>query len=111
VGSCIEVVELSSRHYKRYAQEIIPVKDANTIPGGALYFYDPAEERIGWTRTDEPPISIWTTSGHAEGLAYFVTDPEASTAVWPLISRESSFARIRDAARRHHAALAPSHVS
>jgi hypothetical protein len=76
-----------------------------------VYFYDPAEERIGWTRADEPPLSIWTTNGHAEGLAYFVTDPEASTAVWSLISRKSSLARIRDAARRHHAALAVSEVS
>jgi len=56
-------------------------------------------------------MSIWTTNGHAEGLAYFETDAKASSAVGSLISREASFAWIRDAARRHHAALAPSHVS
>jgi len=57
-------------------------------------------------------MSIWTTNGHAEGLAYLVADPEASKAVWSLISRKSLFARIRGrGAKPHHAALAPSHVS
>ena len=98
VGDRVEVVDLASRHYRRYVEQC-QVESAQTLAGGAAYIFTPAAEQIPWTR-DDPPTSVWTTNGHADNLAYFYGDVPTSYGVWRAIAdMPEETARIRDAAR------------
>jgi hypothetical protein len=100
-------VDFSARHYRRYADEVTPITDAVTLPGcGFIWLLDHTEDRIRWTRHDDPPAWVWTEKGHAEGLAYYVPDEGACQSVWPLITSDPTLSLIGDSARRHYAALA-----
>ncbi|QDV37600.1 hypothetical protein [Tautonia plasticadhaerens] len=108
VGHRVEVVDLAARHYRRYVNEVNPVSDAITLPGGgALWVIDRTEDRIRWTRPGEPPTFVWTEDGHAEGLAYFMPDVEACLSAWSVVARDPMFHHLRESARRHMAALTP----
>jgi hypothetical protein len=103
VGPHVEVLDLSSRHYRRQVEK---AESDLTSPTGGDGLWRKTAERIHWTRLDEPPSWVWTQRGHAEGLAYFMPDEATCLKVVSLVARDPMTTRIRDSARRHYAALA-----
>jgi hypothetical protein len=86
--------------------EFVPVINAmSLVGGGSVWLLDQSEDRIRWTRPDEPPTWVWTDNGHAAGLAYYFPDKVACLTVWDLLARDPMAALIQGSARRHYADL------
>jgi hypothetical protein len=55
----MEVIDFSSRHYRRHVEGQAPVKEQIALPGGFINILDTETPRLAW-RLPDPPDYIWT---------------------------------------------------
>lgn len=76
-GRALEVVDLSSRHFKAYANQP-HITDCSKSENGFIFTFEHPEKHIGWNRFNNPPNYVWTDGAIPTDLMALRLDVETT---------------------------------
>ncbi len=107
--SAHELIDLTSRHYRRMVEEQLQIAESVEIEGLPPVMLLAGKNRMRWSRDDEPPEFIWTTVDRQPDLIKVAPDEDCCKTLWDMTAKDRSEVRaFQQLCWRHFSKLCPS---